>query len=52
VETTTERIKRLLGFDVHQCPHCRKGRLIAVAVLPPIRAPTFTIGAGSKTKSC
>jgi hypothetical protein len=51
IETTTERIKRLLGFDVHQCPHCRKGRLIAVAVLPRIRSPTFTIGAGSKTKS-
>ena len=51
-ETTTECIKRLWGFDIHQCSHCRKGRLIEVTVLSRIRSLTFNVGAGSKTKSC
>ena len=51
-ETNQERFKRITGIDVYQCPHCKKGRLVSVAVLPRIRSPTFTIGAGSKTKSC
>jgi len=39
VETTTERIKRLTGVDVHICPVCKKGRLIPAAVVPRIRSP-------------
>jgi len=38
-ETTAERLKRLTGFDVLLCPNCRKGRLILMVKLPPIRAP-------------
>jgi len=41
VETTIERIKRVLGIDVYRCPACKKGRLIPVAILPRIRSPGF-----------
>src|SRR4030043_1230776 len=41
VEYTLERINRVMGFDVHQCPHCKKGRLIPVTVMPRIRSPAF-----------
>jgi hypothetical protein len=38
-ETPQQRLKRLTGFDVYQCPFCKKGRMVAVRFLPPIRAP-------------
>jgi len=38
-ETTTERIKRILGIDVHICPICKKGFLIPVVIMPRIRSP-------------
>jgi len=41
IETTIERIKRVLGIDVYRCPTCKKGRLIPVAILPRIRSPVF-----------
>ncbi|MCK4923143.1 MAG: hypothetical protein KAS71_18980 [Bacteroidales bacterium] len=44
VEATTERIKRLLGFDVQQCPYCKKGRLVSVDIIPRIQSPPFTNG--------
>ena len=39
-ETSQERIKRLTGFDIGQCPKCKKGRMIAVRELPRIRSPS------------
>ena len=39
VETTFERITRLMGIDVRQCPCCKKGHLVQVATLPRIRPP-------------
>ena len=39
VETTIERIARLIGIDVRQCPCCKKGKLVAVAIVPRIRPP-------------
>jgi len=38
-ETSQERIKRLTGFDIGQCPKCKKGRMIIVRELPRIRSP-------------
>jgi len=38
-ETSQERIKRLTGFDVYQCPYCKKGRMQIVEILPRIRSP-------------
>ena len=38
-ETPVQRLKRLTGFDVHQCPFCKKGRMHRVDVLPRIRSP-------------
>lgn len=40
-ETTAERITRLMGFDPYQCPECRKGQLLVIAVIPRIRSPAF-----------
>ncbi|MBW6481323.1 MAG: transposase, partial [Bacteroidales bacterium] len=38
-ETNLERFRRLTGFDPCQCPVCKKGRMVVVRELPPIRAP-------------
>jgi hypothetical protein len=39
VETTIERIARLMGIDVRQCPICKMGQLVPVAIVPRIRSP-------------
>jgi hypothetical protein len=41
VETTAERINRLIGVDIICCPSCRKGRLIPAGVIPRGRSPTL-----------
>jgi len=38
-ETVQERIKRLTGFDVYQCPFCKQGTMHTVEVIPRIRSP-------------
>ena len=38
-ETSQEQIKRLTGFDIGQCPKCKKGRMLFVRELPRIRSP-------------
>ena len=42
-ETSQERIKRLTGFDIGQCPRCKKGRMIIVLELPRIRSPGYSL---------
>ncbi len=42
-ETVQQRIQRLTGFDVYQCPFCKKGMMQVVKELPRIRAPGVTI---------
>jgi len=42
-ETSQERIKRLTGFDIGQCPKCKKGRMIIVRELPRIRSPSRSL---------
>ncbi len=39
-ETKAERIKRLTGFDMLQCQHCKKGKLVLVEVIPKARLPS------------
>lgn len=39
VETTIERINRLIGIDVTCCPLCRRGQLIYTCVIPRSRSP-------------
>jgi len=34
IETWQQRLLRLTGFDILQCPACKTGRLQPVAVLP------------------
>jgi hypothetical protein len=38
-ETTQERIKRLMGFDVSGCPYCKQGTMLRVEELPRVRSP-------------
>jgi len=38
-ETAQERLFRLTGFDVCQCPVCKKGRMRIIRELPRIRSP-------------
>jgi hypothetical protein len=40
VETTQQRIKRLTGFDVYQCPFCKQGMMHVVEEMPRVRSPT------------
>lgn len=38
-ETVQQRLKRLTGFDVYQCPYCKKGHMRTIKILPRIRSP-------------
>ena len=38
-ETSTERIKRLTGFDIGLCQTCKKGKMHVINVIPRNRAP-------------
>lgn len=38
-ETSTERIKRLTGFDIGLCPYCKKGHMHIKEEIPRIRSP-------------
>jgi predicted RNA-binding Zn-ribbon protein involved in translation (DUF1610 family) len=40
-ETTPERIKRLLGFDMFQCPFCKTGTMHRIEELPRVRSPGY-----------
>jgi len=40
-ETSQQRLKRLTGFDVYQCPFCKRGRMIVIRILPRIRSPSL-----------
>lgn len=38
-ESVQKRLKRLTGFDIYQCPHCKKGQMHIIEVFPRIRSP-------------
>lgn len=38
-ETVQQRMKRLTGFDIYQCPFCKKGQMHTIEVLPRTRSP-------------
>ncbi len=38
-ETTQQRIKRLIGYDMQKCPYCKKGKMRIVKTIPRIRSP-------------
>jgi hypothetical protein len=42
-ETAQERLLRLIGFDVYQCPFCKKGRVQVVEIIPRIRSPASAV---------
>ena len=39
LETITQRILRLTGFDICLCPFCKKGQMHVIKALPRIRSP-------------
>jgi hypothetical protein len=39
MEITIERITRLTGIDVCQCPCCKKGQLVLLAIIPRVHSP-------------
>ena len=41
-ETTVEKIIRLTGFDITQCPFCKKGKMHKIKTIPRIRSPGFS----------
>jgi len=38
-KTSQDRMYRLTGFDIHQCPLCKKGQMHTVEIIPKIRSP-------------
>jgi len=50
-ETRLERIRRVLMFDPHQCPFCKKGHMVKVDVLalPRIRSPSPVVFVPTET---
>jgi hypothetical protein len=40
-ETTQQRVLRLTGFDVYQCPFCKKGQMRTIEIIPRIRSPVI-----------
>ena len=48
-ETPQQRFKRLTGFDVYQCPYCKKGRMVTIEELPRIRSPDLFLKVSDKT---
>ena len=40
-ETTQERILRITGFDIYQCPYCISGRMHTVEIVPRVRSPNY-----------
>lgn len=50
-ETTQQRMLRLTGFDMYQCPFCKKGRMVAVEIVPRVRSPTSCIYDGGNNIS-
>ncbi len=38
-EPVRDKLLRLTGFDIHQCPFCKKGRMINIKEIPKIRSP-------------
>lgn len=49
-ETTSQRIKRVSGIDVHRCTYCKKGKLVLTEIVPRSRSPAFDIRGLLKTK--
>ena len=39
-ETVQQRIQRLTGFDVYQCPFCKQGHMHILEEIPRVRSPS------------
>jgi len=50
-ETTQERLLRLTGVDMGACPHCKKGRMHIVEIIPRIRSPVGFLTLKPKTST-
>jgi len=50
-ETPQQRFERLTGFDVYQCPYCKKGRMHTIEELPRIRSPALSFQISAKPQN-
>ena len=51
-ETVPERLHRLTVFNVGCCPHCKKGRMHIVDIIPRIRSPVNFLKPKRKSNVC
>ena len=51
-ETSRERLQRLTGFDAACCPHCKKGKMHVIKIIPRIRSPALFLFRQKTIKSC
>ena len=47
-ETPEQRMLRLTGMDIYQCPFCKKGKMQTVEIIPRIRSPVVFLKPRSK----
>jgi hypothetical protein len=40
-ESTQERMLRITGFDIYQCPYCKTGTMHTVEIVPRVRSPNY-----------
>ena len=50
-KTNQQRFEHLTGFDIYQCPHCKKGRMNTIEKLPRIRSPTMSFQISEKPQN-
>ena len=51
-ETPEQRMFRLTGMDIYQCPFCKKGKMHIVEIIPRIRSPAAFLRPRSKNIKC
>lgn len=51
-ETVQQRLKRLTGFDIHQCPKCKKAVMHTIEIMPRIRSPVKFLISKRMTNDC
>ena len=51
-ETVQQRVKRLMGFNIHQCPKCRKETMHTVEIIPRIRSPVHFLFLKKTINNC
>jgi len=51
-ETPMQRMLRLTGMDIYQCPFCKNGKMHQVEIIPRVRSPDIFLRPRSKNIKC